>query len=352
VSIGYPIIPGAPPRPTYFIGTLGGGGGGGGGGSASAGSDGGCGGGGAGVGGGSLISGGQASAIGNFDSLFPGSVTQGFAGGVGMGGNYANSPIVAGGGGGVDMFGQAGDAFSAVAGGGGAAKTLTVLNDSLTFGGGGGGGGVRSNNVPSSGASGGGGAGAGGRGVNGGVGQANTGSGGGGGGGSWSASGGGDSALGGVGGAGGSGRVILKVTTPNTNPFSITSGSVPIQSYFDTIATYKFRGVVSSYDRTTGVIKIANIQNITGSFVGPTTYTFNVDNINGGNAGSNIEIINSIVNLSIKSDIQMNGYAIVSDNTLNLKGGTSLIDDTDGTFATKYLSITINGIAYKLPLYT
>ena len=294
----------------------GGGGGGIGTSSGYSGGDGGDGGNGGG-GGAGTVSGGEWGAATGGGVNGSGSGNNGGAGGTGGGGGGGG-----GGSGGVGGTGTSG-------GGGGDSKILKVLDYDLTFGGGGGGGG--GNNGRNAGSSG-----------------SGPGYGGGGG----SAGGGGQYGTG-TGSYGGSGRVILKVKTPaNINPFIITSGAASVSSYLDTtnITTlYKFEGIVSSYDRTTGAITISNIQNITGSFAGSTAYTFNVNTFNGGNAGTNIEIITSKVNLSINSDIQMNGKKIVSPNALYLEVpfSTQAVGSAVG-----FMIVNVNGSSYKIALYS
>ena len=213
------------------------------------------------------------------------------------------------GGGGGGSGGAGGDATFTTGGTGGDSKIL-VLDYDLTFGSGGGGGR------------------AGGSGANG------TGTGYGGGGGSFGV----------AGGAGGSGRVILKVTN-NINPFS--SG---FRSYPDTTAsTYKFEGIVSSYNRTTGAITIGNIQNIYGAFSDARTYTFNVNTLNGANAGTNIEIIDSKVNLSINSDIQMNDKKLMSPTALYLT--VPFTTQALSGDATNFMLVNVNGSNYKIKLF-
>ena len=150
------------------------------------------------------------------------------------------------------------------------------------------------------------------------------------------------------GGNGGSGRVILKVKTPvNINPLSTAVGPASLISYPDTTTTNKFEGIVSMYNRVTGAITITNIQNISGTFAVPSDYTFDVNTINGVNAGTNIEIINSKVNLSMKSDIQMNDKAIVSPTALYLEVPVS----ASATTISKFFNVNVNGSSYKIALY-
>jgi hypothetical protein len=251
----------------------------------------------------------------------------GYFGGAGSGsfgysGGGSDGSCGGGGGGGSGGAGVAGTASTTTGGGGGGiTASLTILNGPLTFGGGGGGGG--GNNGRNAGSSG-------------------SGSGYGGGGGSASVGGGT-----GTGGTGGTGRVILKVKTPvNINPFTTA-----VSSYLDTTNSapvYKFEGLVSSYDRTTGAITISNIQNITGSFAGSTAYTFNVNTLNGANAGTNIEIIDSKVNLSINSDIQMNDKAIVSPSNFYLEVPVS---KTVGAYSKKDFAVNVNGSPYNISLH-
>jgi hypothetical protein len=272
-----------------------------------AGSSGGCGGG---AGGGSLWGGGVGGGHGS----------GGDGAGNGYSGGGSGGDLGGGGGGGSGGAGVAGTATGG--GGGGTTASLTLLNSIMVFGGGGGGGGGDSGRN---------------------AGSSGSGSGYGGGGGSASVSGGNS-----TGGNGGTGRVILKVTSPvNINPFS----SGPVSSYLDTTNSapiYKFEGLVSSYDRATGLIEIANIQNITGTFAGATAYTFNVNTFNGGNAGTNIEIKDSKVNLSINSDIQMNGKKIVSPTALYLTVPFST--PTVGS-AAGFMIVNVNGSNYKIALY-
>ena len=321
---------------TYPVHTVYGGGGGGGGGGTSttwSGLQGGCGGGGAGIP--STQTNGIAGGISNKTTADD----VGSAGGKGFGNGVPT--LCGGGGGGCDGVGKDGNLSTTVAGAGGTSKTLTVLKDPFTFGGGGGGGARNA----TAGMSGGGGGGGGGVGAgNGGNATANTGSGGGGGGGG----GPGPKFIGGAGGAGGSGRVILKVKTPvNINPLSTAVGPASLISYPDTTTTNKFEGIVSVYNRVTGAITITNIQNISGTFAVPSDYTFDVNTINGVNAGTNIEIINSKVNLSMKSDIQMNDKAIVSPTALYLEVPVS----ASATTISKFFNVNVNGSSYKIALY-
>jgi hypothetical protein len=325
---------------TYPVHTVYGGGGGGGDGGASttwSGLQGGCGGGGAGIP--STQNNGIAGGISNKTTADD----VGSAGGKGFGNGDFNNTLCGGGGGGCDGVGKDGNLSTTVAGAGGTSKTLTVLKDPFTFGGGGGGGARNA----TAGMSGGGGGGGGGVGAgNGGNATANTGSGGGGGGGG----GPGPKFIGGAGGAGGSGRVILKVKTPvNINPLSTAVGPASLISYPDTTTTNKFEGIVSVYNRATGLIEITNIQNISGTFAVPSDYTFDVNTVNGVNAGTNIEIINSKINLSINSDIQMNGKAIVSPNALYLT--VPFTNQALSGDATNFMLVNVNGSDYKIKLF-
>jgi hypothetical protein len=326
--------------PTVDILRVKGGGGGGGDGGASttwSGLQGGCGGGGAGIP--STQNNGIAGGISNKTTADD----VGSAGGKGFGNGDFNNTLCGGGGGGCDGVGKDGNLSTTVAGAGGTSKTLTVLKDPFTFGGGGGGGARNA----TAGMSGGGGGGGGGVGAgNGGNATANTGSGGGGGGGG----GPGPKFIGGAGGAGGSGRVILKVKTPvNINPLSTAVGPASLISYPDTTTTNKFEGIVSVYNRATGLIEITNIQNISGTFAVPSDYTFDVNTVNGVNAGTNIEIINSKINLSINSDIQMNGKAIVSPNALYLT--VPFTNQALSGDATNFMLVNVNGSDYKIKLF-
>jgi hypothetical protein len=268
------------------------------------------------------------------------------SGSVGYDGGSSGGAISGGGGGGgaaaagvAAPTGAGGAAPTGAGGAGGDAKLLTLLNNNMVFGGGGGGGAGIVGGSGTGGASGtGGGKGGSVSSGDGGAATANTGSGGGGGGG------------GGNGGNGGSGRVILKVTSPvNKNPITIISGLASVISYSDTTAiTNTFEGLVSSYDRTTGAIAISNIQNVSGTIYDPTAYTFNVNTINGVNAGTNIEIITSKVNLSINSDIQMNGKKIVSPNALYLTVPVSALSPTTTAI---YMIANVNGSNYKIQLF-